>query len=243
LFPAIGKIKEEKIVFNGKEYAMPKHGIIRNNKRLIFESLGSSECAFSLTSPEETRKQYPFEFSFSITYSLVGQRLRMTYEIENHDTVPIHFACGGHTAYACPLGEHIGLSDYVIEFPEELHLHSSSLGASGLLSPHKRTLETQGALLPLSDTLFNEDALIFSYIDCDWIRLRKKKEKKGIVVRFKDYPHLALWSKPGAAFVCIEPWLGLPDREDESTDVTQKASYKTMEPGTKFSITIETEIE
>jgi galactose mutarotase-like enzyme len=85
--------------------------------------------------------------------------------------------------------------------------------------------------------------LIFPNIECDWVRLRKKNEKKGIVVRFKEYPHLALWSKPFADYVCIEPWLGLPDLEDESIDLTQKPTYKTIEPNATFSVAIETEIE
>ena len=35
LFPAIGNIKSNKIIYEGEEYAMPKHGIIRNNKQLL----------------------------------------------------------------------------------------------------------------------------------------------------------------------------------------------------------------
>jgi galactose mutarotase-like enzyme len=243
LFPAIGKIKENKVVFNGKEYAMPKHGIIRNNNLLSFEQHGISRCVFILTNSEKTLKQYPFKFTFSVEFTLIEKRLIMTYKIENRDSVPMQFACGGHTAYACPISESMKLSDYVIEFPTQFALETSTLGASGLLSHRKRKIESNEEVLPLSDTLFNEDALIFPDIDCDWIRLRKKNEKKGIVVRFKDYPHLALWSKPGADYVCIEPWLGLPDLEDESIDITQKPTYKTIEPDTKFSIAIETEIE
>lgn len=243
LFPAIGKIKEEKVIFNGKEYAMPKHGIVRNNNLLSFEQYGVSSCAFILTSSEKTLKQYPFKFSFTVEFSLIEKRLIMIYKVENRDSVPMQFACGGHTAYACPLGENIKLSDYVIEFPTQLDLKTSKLGASGLLSHLNHKIESNEKIIPLSDTLFNEDALIFSDIECDWIRLRKKNEKKGIVVRFTGYPHLALWSKPLADYVCIEPWLGLPDREDESIDLTQKPTYKTIEPDTKFSIAIETEIE
>lgn len=243
LFPAIGKIKDDKVVFNGKEYAMPKHGIIRNNNRLIFEQYGVSSCTFTLTSSEETLKQYPFKFSFSVEFSLIEKRLIMIYKVQNRDSVPMQFACGGHTAYACPLSENIKLSDYVIEFPTKLNLKTSRLGASGLLSHLKREIKSNEEILALSDTLFDEDALIFANIECDWIRLRKKNEKKGIVVRFTDYPNLALWSKPLADYVCIEPWLGLPDREDESIDLTQKLSYKTIEADTEFSIAIETEIE
>jgi galactose mutarotase-like enzyme len=243
LFPVIGKIKEDKVIYDGKEYAMPKHGIIRNNELLSFKTYSISKCSFTLNNSEETLLQYPFKFSFSVDFTLIGNRLIMTYNVENRDAAPIQFACGGHTAYACPLSDNIKLSDYVIEFPSPLPLASSTLGASGLLSLHKRKIASTGGILPLSDTLFNEDALIFPNIACDWVRLRKKKEKKGIIVRFKDYPHLALWSKPSADYICIEPWLGLPDQEDESLDIMQKKTYKTMEPDTKFSIAIETEIE
>lgn len=243
LFPAIGKIKDDKVVFEGKAYAMPKHGIIRNNDLLGFEQHGESHCAFVLTSSEVTLKQYPFRFSFTADFRLIDNRLLMTYIIENRDVVPMHFACGGHTAYACPLSKTINLSDYVIEFPTHIDLVASTLGASGLLSHRKRKIESHHNTLQLSDTLFDEDALIFTDIACDWVRLRKKDKKKGIVVRFAGYPHLALWSKPGADFVCVEPWLGLPDLEEESTDITQKNSYKTIEPDSRFTIAIETEIE
>lgn len=50
LFPAIGKIKEGKVLYNGKEYIMPKHGIVRNNNLLSFEQHGVSSCSFILIS-------------------------------------------------------------------------------------------------------------------------------------------------------------------------------------------------
>ncbi len=243
LFPAIGKIKDEQVVFKEKTYLMPKHGIIRHNNHLSFEQNEITKCAFTLVSSEETFKQYPFKFSFTVAYALVANRLLMTYQVKNLDAVPMPFTCGGHTAYACPLGEDTKLSDYVIEFPSPVDLKADTLGASGLLSYYKREIQSNEGVLALSDTLFNKDALIFSNIAYDWVRLRRRNKKKGIVVRFKGFPHLALWSKPLADYVCVEPWLGLPDREDESTDLMLKSTYNTIEPGTEFSITIETEVE
>ena len=243
LFPAIGKIKADKIVYNNTDYAMTKHGIIRNNDTLSFQKNNTSECTFTLNSSSETFKKYPYAFTFSVTFTLIEKRLIMNYTIENRDIAPMQFACGGHTAYACPLSENTKLSDYVIEFPTQFPLKSSTLGDSGLLSQHTRNVETNKGVLALSDTLFNDDALIFPNIECNWVRLRKKDEKKGVVVTFKGYPNLALWSKPKADYVCIEPWLGLPDSEDESVQITEKTTYKTIEPDTKFSIAIETEIE
>ena len=167
LFPAIGKIKEGKVLYNGKEYIMPKHGIVRNNNLLSFEQHGVSSCSFILTSSEKTLKQYPFRFSFSVEFYLLEKRLIMNYKVENRDSVPIHFACGGHTAYACPLSENIKLSDYVIEFPNQLELKTSKLGVTGLLSHLKYEIKINEGILPLSDTLFNQDALIISDIECD----------------------------------------------------------------------------
>ncbi|WP_066631994.1 aldose 1-epimerase family protein [Labilibacter marinus] len=243
LFPAIGNIKDEKIEYNGEAYAMPKHGIIRNNDKLIFEQVSVSQCSFSLTSSHETLKQYPFKFSFTVEYTLVEKRLIMNYSIKNQDQVAMYFACGGHTAYACPLNDNTQLSDYVIEFPDAVSLETVVLGTSGLLTDEKRKITTYDTLLPLSDTLFNEDALIFMDVDFDWVRLRKQNEEKGIVVRFTNYPNLALWSKPGADFVCIEPWLGVTDREDEPTEISKKSRYKKLDVGGCLSFAIETEIE
>jgi len=243
LFPSIGKIKDDKIVYSNKEYAMPKHGIIRYNNQLAYKQHGISKCAFTLKSSAKTLEQYPFKFQFSVEYELIDRRLIMTYKIENRDSVPMHFACGGHTAYYCPLNKITQLSDYVIEFPAQFDFIADTLGSSGLLSHHKRKIDSTGEILSLTNSLFNDDALIFSEFDFNWVRLRKKNEIKGIIVRFTDYPHLALWSKPGADYVCIEPWLGLPDRENESNDITQKPSYKTIKSNSMFSIAIETEIE
>lgn len=243
LFPAIGKIKESKVILEGKEYQMPKHGIVRNNDDLEFRQLSTSACCFTLNSSSKTKIQYPFDFSFSIEFSLKANRLMMNYIVENKDSVPMNFACGGHTAYACPLDAKTELSDYVVEFPNQEKLESHTLGDSGLLSNQKRNIEINNSTLTLSDTLFNQDALIFSNINHDSVRLRKKGEEKGIVVHFQGYPNLALWSKPKADYVCIEPWLGLPDNEIESLDLTEKTSYMTIDPGSMFQISIETEIE
>jgi galactose mutarotase-like enzyme len=30
----------------------------------------------------------------------------------------------------------------------------------------------------------------------------------SIRIRFPDLPHLGVWTKPGAGFLCIEPWQG-----------------------------------
>jgi len=243
LFPAIGKIKSDKIVYKSDYYDMPKHGIIRDNQNLIVKSYGDSKCSFTLNSSDKTLSQYPFRFTFEVIYELRDHQLIMSYCIINNDKVDMPFICGGHTAYSCPLNDDTELSDYIIEFPKKLDLMALTLGETGLLSDKKRNIASNINQLELSDDLFNEDALIFEDINIEWVRLKKKNESKGITVKFSGYPHLALWSKPGADYICIEPWLGLPDREEESIDITQKSTHKYLKPDEEFRIEIETVIE
>ncbi|SCY02461.1 Galactose mutarotase [Nonlabens sp. Hel1_33_55] len=250
LFPAIGKIKGDKITYNGKDYAMTKHGIIRHNDDMLFEQHSDSKCSFTLNSSPETLVKYPFMFSFTVVYELVSNQLKMTYHIKNKGDVPMYFSCGGHTAYACPLTNGKKLEDYVIEFPNGKSLKAVTLGDSGLLSDEIRKIPIENSALPLSKTLFDRDALIFVNVDYDWVRLRaclpdrqESGKNKGLMVKFEGYPNLALWSKPGADYVCIEPWLGLPDSEDESTEISEKSSYQSIAAGSQFSITITTIVE
>ena len=35
-------------------------------------------------------------------------------------------------------------------------------------------------------------------------------------ISFKDFPDLAIWSKPGAPFICIEPWFSTADKIDSN---------------------------
>lgn len=243
LFPAIGKIKSGKIEYKGKTYKMPKHGIIRHNKDLIFTKYSDSKCSFKLESSAKTLVQYPFQFSFEVIYELKDNRLVMTYQVQNKGEVDLPFICGGHSAYACPLNENTRLTDYVIEFPKLLNLKASTLGVSGLLSDKFRKVDLEQNSLTLSEHLFDEDALIFEDINFEWVRLKKRNEDKGIKVKFDGFSNLALWAKPGAAFICIEPWLGLPDRENEPIEITKKTTYKHLLPNQEFTISIETIVE
>jgi galactose mutarotase-like enzyme len=41
-------------------------------------------------------------------------------------------------------------------------------------------------------------------------------------VSFPDAPYLGIWTKPGAHFVCIEPWHGITDRQGFSGDFRER---------------------
>src|SRR3546814_7679553 len=69
--------------------------------------------------------------------------------------------------------------------------------------------------------MFGHDALI-------WDDLNSRRLKWGapghplLDIAFPDTPWLGLWQKPGAHYLCIEPWAGMADPEGFDGDIWMK---------------------
>ena len=50
-------------------------------------------------------------------------------------------------------------------------------------------------------------------------------------VAFPDTPRLGIWTKPGAHYVCIEPWHGIADPEGFTGDFRDKPGVFEVAPG------------
>jgi galactose mutarotase-like enzyme len=45
-----------------------------------------------------------------------------------------------------------------------------------------------------------------------------------------NFPHIALWSRPGAPFLCLEAWTGHGDPEYFDGDIFAKPSMRLLNP-------------
>ena len=50
-------------------------------------------------------------------------------------------------------------------------------------------------------------------------------------IAFPDTPSLGVWTKPGAAFVCVEPWHGIADPEGFTGEFRDKPGVFAVAPG------------
>jgi galactose mutarotase-like enzyme len=48
-------------------------------------------------------------------------------------------------------------------------------------------------------------------------------------------PHLGIWTKPGAGYICIEPWQGHADPEDFEGELAVKPGVVLVQPSEKRS--------
>ena len=57
-----------------------------------------------------------------------------------------------------------------------------------------------------------------------------------VAVSFPGVPYLGVWSKPGANFICIEPWQGITDPEGFAGELRDKPGGLIVAPGAAVAV-------
>lgn len=241
LFPIIGALKNGAFLYENKVYLLPKHGIIRNNSTIQLKEKNPDSLIFQLTYSEESLKNYPFKFDFEIKFQLQEKTLTVSHKIINLDNKAMYFSVGGHPAFNVPLYEGESYEDYYLEFDQNLDLKTWLLNDQGLISPESRPVLRNENKIELHRDLFAKDALIFKNISSKKVVLKSRRSGTVLTVEYTDFKDLGIWAKPGASYVCIEPWLGYADVEGTSQDLKTKEGIMELMPSETFdaSYTIE----
>ncbi len=234
LFPIVGRLKDDEYVVDGVTYSLPQHGFARDSVFEIVEN-GDGRVVLELKSNAETRKVYPYDFGLRVAYRLSENRLEITYSVTNSGTGPMNFSIGSHPAFNIPFGGG-QYTDYFIEFEEEETLECYGV-ANGLISAETPRAMTNGNTIPLTKTLFDAGALVFKGLRSKNILIGNRRDEKCIAVATGGAPFLGIWSKPGAPYVCIEPWFGIADSTDAGHDFSSKEGILSLLVGKTFETT------
>ncbi len=233
LFPIVGKLRDNSFVFENQNYELPQHGFARDME-FIQISKNIDSCSFRLASNNQTKKKYPFDFIFEIKYVLTVNTLTTFYTIKNPSKKPIHFSVGAHPGFNCPLLPNETFEDYYLEF-ETTDFKLTALD-NGLRKVLKNKLKLQNNRLPLSDSLFNNDALVFENNQINSISLLSNKSDRKITLNCKNWPFFGIWSKKGNnQFICLEPWFGIADSIDTNQLITTKKGIINLNPLSEFN--------
>lgn len=230
LFPFCGALKNGSYRHEAREYTIEKHGFARRCE-FKAELLSSSKAVFTLKADEKTLELYPFDFVLAITYELEENNLKVTYNVKNPSNEKLYFSIGSHEAYACPEG----ISEYCVAFDEEQSFNSCTLEGPILDNKSTKVAES-GKIIDLYDQLFENDALIFKNVPYDKVYLVNKSGDRKITVSFPGFKNLLIWTKPGAKYLCLEPWTGLPDNVDSSGILSEKEDITILNENSEYSV-------
>lgn len=224
LFPVVGKYKDLKSVYEGKEYSLPQHGFARDCDFKLIEKT-ENRVSFELTENDETLSKYPFKFRLICYFELCENKIKVGWKVTNTNEKEMYFSIGAHPAFNCEKGK------TVITINKE-NLKYSLLNSDGLYLPQKYPLESS---FVLTDSVFDNDALIIENSKVTSVKLRDDG-KDFVTVNFTA-PLFAVWSpvKKNAPFVCIEPWYGRADAADFDCDLTKREWGNTLPSGETFN--------
>ncbi len=221
LFPICGGLREDTYYLDGQRYSMPKHGFAKISEWQT-ENISSDRAVFLLT---EMHPGFPFRYELRAIYQLVEKSLKVTYAIQNLDDRTFCCSVGSHEAWATPGG----LESYSIKFeqPEQLANYSP---IGNLLPRGPVILGENVCELPLKTEYFAIDALVFPHLKSRAVTL-KKQDKEELRISYDGMDVLLLWTKPGANYICIEPWCSAPDYVDSDMQIRNKPGILTLAPG------------
>jgi len=239
LFPIVGALVGNQYRLDGEIFSLPRHGFARDRLFSLLESTSAS-ATFRLSWDDETFKVYPFHFELDMRFAVTDATLHVVATVRNLEDekfMPASF--GFHPAFCWPLPYGKPRSAHVLKFEKDEPAPIRRLDSQGLILPDKFATPVVERELQLHDDLFKADAIIFD--DIVSRRLRYGAEQgPQLELAFPGMPQLGIWTKPGADFICIEPWFGFSDPQDFSGDLRLKPGIALLSPGAvkEFAISI-----
>jgi galactose mutarotase-like enzyme len=235
LFPIVGRLANDELRHRGRSYRMTQHGFARDS-RFAWVERGESRCVLMLEDNETTRALYPFAFRLTATYMFDESGLDLSLVIANTGKEILPTSLGGHPAFNWPLQPGLAKESYALSFANAEPSPVRRLDG-GLLRPATEPSPVKGSVLPLSESLFVDDAIIFDRIASNSVRYAAEQGASTgpwLKMSWRGFRELGVWSKPsGAPFLCIEPWRGYASLAGFDGEFTDKPGLMHIAPGTE----------
>lgn len=230
LFPIVGSLRDGRVDVGGQTYEMGRHGFARRSEFTLTDQ-GPDFAVLELRESPETLAQFPRPFVLQVRHQLLENGFSTTFAVENPGPEPLPFCIGAHTAIRCPLFPGERFEDYELAFDQPEDADTLLLNARGLLKGGGKEPMLHSGKAALDYEVFRRlDTLIFQGLRSKRVSLRHRAAGRGVALDFREFPMIAFWTKPGAPFLCMEPWHGCAACTGESGRFQDKPHVITLAP-------------
>jgi galactose mutarotase-like enzyme len=227
LFPIVGWTRNGEVRVDGRTYPLALHGFAWRKPFTVAERRDDF-VRLVLTDDDDTRAHYPFAFRFEVLFQLGDGRLEQTLIVMNAGDRSLPYACGLHPGFRWPFAGSTAL--HAIRFEKAERPEVPVIAPGGLFSQKTRAIPLAGDVLPLDPTLFSNDALCFLNLASKNLVFDNGAGAR-LHIALEDFPHIGLWTRPPAPYLCIEPWTGHGDPVGFTGDFFEKPSMRLVAPG------------
>lgn len=249
LFPFVARCLGGYFMIDGKkcEYSR-NHGFARDLEWKC-SSQSADSASFELTQSEETLYRFPYSFCVETEYKLTEKGINWKLTVKNTDSKSFRFGIGTHAAFSLNGSP---AEDFVVQFEKKEPLRAVLCnpdcyllaGTDGSAPVYQNYGEKDLGVIPVTKAGFGNGHL-FANFASEWVGLRNIKDNTIIKIQTKGFPYCMIWQNTAGSpqFVCIEPWLGLPDAENTSHLWEKKVGMNELAPGKELSCQQNIEID
>jgi galactose mutarotase-like enzyme len=225
LFPVVGWCRDAEIRHEGRAYPMGVHGFAAQSD-FTAEAQDGARASFRLQDSAASRRHFPFAFALRLTYRLRPRGFSARFTLANPGSEPLPYALGLHPGFLWDRDA----AGAALHFAAAERPEVPVIAPAGLFAAARRAIPLRGRVLPVTPALLAQEAVCF--LDLASRSLRFDNGARGrISLRLGDMPHLALWSPPGAPFLCLEAWTGHGDPVGFAGEIGDKPSMRRLPPG------------
>lgn len=235
LFPIVGRLANDMLRIDRREYTMKQHGFARDTEFVYRDG--------KYVLVEDGRDNYPYAYELTVNYIAEGNTLNCNWELKNRGSNTMHFQIGAHPAFLLP--------DY--NPADEIHGYIQCFDAydntvspllfnrleEGLRVPYgtPKALLNKKTVLALTNTIFVDDAILIEAKQVAKVAIFDKHGNRVLTVSCPQAESFGLWTpnKPGCPFVCIEPWCGIADKMGFKGDISERDCIHCLEPNEKYN--------
>lgn len=235
LFPNVGRHFGDHYTVNGEVYPSSQHGFARDGEFECTE-ITENSITYQLVSDEDSLTLFPFEFLLEITYTLNENDLTITWKVKNIDDQTMYFTIGGHPAFNIPSLSENTAENCRLTFSgqEELSYYLIAAPTGTADTSKTYTMKLDNNTFSMEKDMFDNDALIFDNAQISRAGIQFADGTPYLEVISEDFPCYGIWSKPGAPFVCLEPWMGRCDDYGYEGTLKEKQHINVLEADEVF---------
>lgn len=220
LFPICGNLPDNQYTLNGKTYSLKQHGFARDLPWQVIhqETQDAASLTLELTSDDQTRDHYPFDFKLAFIFKLHGHILDLHQRFTNLSNQPMSFSTGLHPYFLVE-----DKSQLEFEIPATVyrnHLTGDTEAFSGSFDFNQEEI----------DLAFQGLTATAATVTDTYLRRRLTLSWSD------DYRKLVFWTVKGKDYYCLEPWTAPRNAINTGEDLLTLDPHQTYETQVRFAV-------
>ncbi|MGI8437807.1 MAG: hypothetical protein ACR2NX_13050 [Chthoniobacterales bacterium] len=202
------RLKDGRSLYRGTEIAGGTHSFLRGKEwHFNGSDAVNGVLSYEIRQEDFTSTEYPLNVSLVLSYTFVGESIRVTFRFQNHDPeLAAHVGFGMHPGFALT-------ASAPPSFRMRAGTYRRYFSPTNYLSAETQTFYFAGGQMPFEREKL-PGSFILELVDVPERNFLFTDAPSGRAIDFDltEVPYLTLWSD-GGAFLCVEPCWGLTDHD------------------------------